>query len=186
MKYKTKVKRIIDNKNINIFTKFRNMIVDKINDYNFRDYNSNIIYEEYDKIVAIDKIHNRDFVIGFIKEFINERQSKPYFKIYNNIELKFLETGVAKLHFKDNEREYYLDGFNNLELTDTDISEIKEFLNLKYYDSDNTIWQVLCYEWNKRYFSLNNLSISEYENIKIDNDMFIPYNQSIPIKWNLS
>lgn len=165
------------------------IILKCINKYVYRIFRDYILYDENDSIIAVDYDHNRSFMI----EYIDGRNNPPYFKVYNSIKPELYKSKVARLHFFDSNREYYLDGFNNWELTNEEIQEIKEFLCKKIiYDSmisDNkyTVWEIACYEWNREHllFDFDKIDIDNIDKYYIGDKDFVPINTPMPNTWNL-
>lgn len=101
----------------------------------------------------------------------------PYFKVYDNGKVDASKK-VARLHFKDSGIEIHKHdklGKKPWIPSNDDIKNIKSILIQPDPTRDNlyTVWQVLCYEWNR----INDLipvntTIKEYVSGKCDNQRF--------------
>ena len=118
----------------------------------------------------------------------------PYFKVFNTPMLLRNKTKVARLHFMDSGMEYHQDEFMDWVISNQDIKNIKKVLNKKYKDTQYTIWQMTCYQWNFEYASFYNgkdiRNEDEYFNGVYDADpdfynhpSYIPSITVIPETW---
>lgn len=121
----------------------------------------------------------------------------PYFKVYDNGKIDASKR-VARLHFKDSGIEIHnhdrLGKKPWLPSNDV-VKDIRNILGQLDPTRDNlyTVWQVLCYEWNR----INDLipvntTVKEYVSGKYDNQHFndtrlekayVPSTQKIPDTW---
>ena len=126
-----------------------------------------------------------------------KRLSIPYFKVYDNGNLDVAK-GVARLHFKDSGIEIHNHDPLNKKPWIPNNKIIKEIRNLVSqsdpgHDNIYTIWQVLCYEWNRVNGLIPwNATMKEYTSGKYDNQNFndtrlqnayVPSTTKIPDTW---
>lgn len=150
--------------------------------------------DEYDESVIVGA--SEKYKLRVWVDPTDKYRGNPYLKVADATVPKKGESGVARLHFLDDEIEYHRrdrNGFKIWSLSRADIDDIRSYLQEKnQYFTQYTNWQIAIWSWDSVYFSeyisynkLHEFMRGEFNNDKsiCNHPSYVPSTATIP-NWS--